>query len=56
MYLYIKKRYMLYKNIFKNDLEDILNNEWFTKILPKSWESKETIAGPCYRICTNKSK
>jgi carbonic anhydrase len=43
-------------NIFKNDLGDILNNEWYTKILPESWESEETIAGPCYRICTDKTK
>jgi len=25
-------------NIFTNDLEDILDNEWFVEILPKSWE------------------
>ena len=31
-------------NIFTNDLEDILNDEWFTKILPESWESEDTIA------------
>lgn len=39
-------------NLFTNDLEDILANDWFTKILPESWNSKDTIAGPCKRICT----
>ena len=39
-------------NLFTNDMEDIVSNDWFTKILPESWESKDTIAGPCYRICT----
>jgi hypothetical protein len=54
---YQKRRDKL--NLFTNDLEDILANDWFTTILPKSWESKDTIAGPCYRICTesdNKGK
>ena len=52
---YLYKEYQKRKdklNIFNNDLEDILNNEWFTKILPESWKSKDTIAGPCKRICT----
>jgi hypothetical protein len=40
-------------NIFTNDLKDILNDEWFTKILPESWESENTIAGPCKEICTS---
>ena len=53
---YLYKEYEKRKdklNIFTNDLEDILSNEWFTKILPESWESEDTIAGPCKRICTN---
>ena len=52
---YLYKEYEKRKdklNIFTNDLEDILNDEWFTKILPESWESKDTIAGPCKKICT----
>ena len=52
---YLYKEYNKRKdklNIFTNDLEDILDNEWFTKILPESWESKDTIAGACKRICT----
>ncbi len=40
-------------NIFTNDLEDILNDEWFTKILPESWESEDTISIPCKNICTS---
>jgi hypothetical protein len=39
-------------NIFTNDLEDILDNEWFTKILPESWEDPDKIAWPCKNICT----
>jgi len=53
---YLYKEYEKRKdklNIFTNDLEDILNDEWFTKILPESWESEYTIAGPCKGICTN---
>jgi hypothetical protein len=53
---YLYKEYEKRKdklNIFTNDLEDILNDEWFTKILPESWESEYTIASPCKRICTN---
>jgi len=40
-------------NIFTNDLEDILSNEWFTKILPESWEHEDTISTPCKQICTS---
>ena len=53
---YLYKEYEKRKdklNIFENDLEDILNSEWFTKILPESWENEDTIAGPCKRICTD---
>ncbi len=41
-------------NIFTNDLEDILSNEWFVEILPKSWEDPDKIAAPCRHICTKK--
>jgi hypothetical protein len=41
-------------NIFTNDLEDILSNEWFVEILPKSWEDPNKIAAPCKNICTKK--
>lgn len=38
-------------NIFNNDVEDILNHEWFTKILPESWEKEETQHIQCSRMC-----
>ena len=52
---YLYKEYEKRKNklnIFTNDLEDILDNEWFTKILPESWEDPNKIAAPCKKICT----
>lgn len=56
---YLYKEYNKRKdklNIFTNDLEDILSNEWFTKILPESWEDPKKIAGPCKKICTKCDK
>ena len=41
-------------NIFTNDLEDILNNEWFVEILPESWKDPDKISIPCKNICTKK--
>ena len=38
-------------NIFKNDLEDILNHDWYTKILPESWTDESKVSTPCRRIC-----
>tara|TARA_B110000211_G_scaffold192319_1_gene219579 strand:- start:1314 stop:1694 length:381 start_codon:yes stop_codon:yes gene_type:complete len=52
---YLYKEYQKRKdklNIFTNSLEDIIANEWFTKILPESWEDPKKIASPCKRICT----
>ena len=52
---YLYKEYEKRKdklNLLTNDLGDVMTNEWFTKILPESWESMDTIAGPCFRICT----
>lgn len=52
---YLYKQYMERKdklNIFKADLEDIVNNEWFTTILPLSWQDPHKISLPCERICT----
>ena len=48
---YLKRKHKL--NIFTNDLEDILKDEWYTKILPESWEDPNKIAGPCKKICTD---
>jgi|TARA_B110000438_G_scaffold161664_1_gene154881 hypothetical protein len=52
---YLYKEYMKRKdelNIFKNDLEDIVNNEWFTSVLPASWQDPYKISLPCEKICT----
>jgi hypothetical protein len=52
---YVYKEYMKRKNelnIFTNDLKDIINNEWFTKILPESWEDKNKISRQCKNVCT----
>ena len=38
-------------NIFTNNLEDILNHDWFTKILPESWTDECKVSTPCRRIC-----
>ena len=43
-------------NIFKNDLEDILNHEWFTKTLPESWTDIENVASACRRVCGDGKK
>jgi hypothetical protein len=37
--------------LFTNDLEDILNHEWFTKTLPESWEKPETTHKLCTMMC-----
>jgi len=37
-------------NIFNNNLEDILEGEWFTKSLPENWES-EMPSRTCRRYC-----
>ena len=39
-------------NIFTNSLEDIIANDWFTKILPESWENENTISKQCKNVCT----
>lgn len=43
-------------NIFKNDLEDILNHDWYTKILPESWTDESKVSTPCRRICGDGKK
>jgi hypothetical protein len=43
-------------NVFYTTMEDILDNEWFTKILPESWESEETIHIQCKRMCSRESE
>ena len=39
-------------NVFKNDMESILNGKWFKQTLPKSWESEETTHIQCSRMCS----
>lgn len=38
-------------NVFKKDVGEILEHEWFTKTLPESWESDETVHIQCRRMC-----
>jgi hypothetical protein len=38
-------------NLKHNSMEDILNHEWYTKILPESWEKEETRVEQCRRFC-----
>lgn len=38
-------------NVFKTDVEDIVNGEWFVETLPKSWKSEETVHIQCKRMC-----
>ena len=39
-------------NLFTNDLEDIINHEWFTKTLPESWKKPETTHKLCTTMCS----
>lgn len=43
-------------NIFENDLEDIINSEWFTKTLPESWEDEKTLPRQCKKYCQMKDE
>jgi len=39
-------------NAFNVPVNEILESEWFKKILPESWESEETTHGKCKHFCT----
>ena len=39
-------------NVFNNSVEEIVNSEWFTETLPKSWESEDTVHIQCKRVCS----
>ena len=41
-------------NIFKRPLEDIINDDWYTKTLPDSWEDEEKPCELCIRFCSKK--
>lgn len=40
-------------NINNKDISEIMNGEWFSKILPESWESEDTLHVQCKRMCSN---
>lgn len=39
-------------NVKNNPLEKIIQDDWFTKTLPKSWENEETALVQCIEHCT----
>lgn len=41
-------------NINHTPLEEILNSDWFTKILPESWDSEDLALPECKRFCQKK--
>ena len=43
-------------NVFNHDLEEILNNEWFTKTLPESWNDEDKCQNVCKKFCSMKSE
>lgn len=43
-------------NIFENDMEDIINSEWFTKTLPESWNDEDTLPTQCKKYCQMKDE
>ena len=40
-------------NIFENEIDKIVTGEWFSKILPESWEKEETLHVQCKRMCSH---
>ena len=38
-------------NLKNHTLKNILNNEWFTKILPDSWKNPDTAPVACQNNC-----
>jgi hypothetical protein len=38
-------------NIFETPIDEIIKGEWFSKILPESWENDETVHVQCKRMC-----
>ena len=41
-------------NIFKRPLKDIINDDWFTKTLPESWENEEKTCNLCIKHCSKR--
>jgi len=57
--VYLLEEYFKHKdelNLYNNSLEDILNHEWFTKTLPKSWQEDEKTHRLCAKHCSVKSE
>lgn len=46
---YVKRKSEL--SLKDNSLIDILNNEWFTKCLPESWDDDEKLHPFCKKFC-----
>ena len=42
-------------NVFNNSLDKIINDKWYKKTLPDSWETNEPV-NQCIRYCGKKSK
>jgi hypothetical protein len=38
-------------NIFTNKIDDVLDNEWYMKILPESWVDSDSTHPICIRFC-----
>jgi|TARA_R110002153_G_scaffold22484_5_gene73806 hypothetical protein len=41
-------------NLFNNDMADIVNSEWYTKTLPESFKSEDTVHPICQQQCGRK--
>ena len=49
-YLEEKEKY----NIFYTPIDDIINSEWFTKMLPESWDDPDKATRQCKKHCMKK--
>jgi len=38
-------------NLKNKSMEEILNHEWYVKLLPESWEKEETRSPECRKFC-----
>jgi hypothetical protein len=43
-------------NIFENDIESIINSEWFVKTLPESWNDEKSAPRQCKKHCQVKDE
>ena len=52
---YLADQYSKFKddlNLNNNSLEEIINHEWFIKILPESWDNEDQTHRLCKKYCT----